>query len=79
MSCVVCVFVRKLLLLASVRATLLYLYLGRRGGKRQANYLPGFDLLCLDIMAGATQLWVPVKQMLTTENVSGQVSAGQGE
>ena len=41
--------------------------------------MPWLDLLGLNVMAGATVLGVPVKQMLTTENDAGQVKSGEGE
>ena len=41
--------------------------------------MPWLDLLGLNVMAGATVLGVPVKQMLTTENVAGEVKSSKSQ
>ena len=41
--------------------------------------MPWLDLLGLNVIAGATVLGVPVKQMVTTENVAGEVNSCQSQ
>ena len=72
--CHVCVFVMLLLLLLLLASkhqsnSLFNLFLWRED---KLDYLPWLDLIGLNVMAGATVLGVPVKQMLTTENVAGE-------